>query len=62
MKNQISQTLNIGDRITYTLVDGCGKRHLLAGEIIGFTDKKIKCAFVNWYENKTLPPDYLTVV
>lgn len=61
MHNSISQKINIGDRITYTQIGGNGKRYLLAGEVIGFTAKKVKCYFHNW-DYKTLAPDFITVV
>lgn len=60
MYNSISQKINIGDRVTYTQVVN-GKRHLLAGEVIGFTEKKVKCYFHNW-DKMTLAPDFITVV
>ena len=60
MYNSISQKINIGDRITYTHTGG-NKKFLLAGEVIGFTEKKVKCYFHNW-DKMTLAPDFLTVV
>ena len=61
MYNSISQEINIGDKVTYTQMGGTGKRYLLYGEVVGFTDKKVKCYFPKW-EKMTLAPDFITVV